>query len=233
MQNDVERYRELFSQLNPNDQDYLDYFISVLNQILIGRNVFVQSSDNEEKRLEFYDILRDTLSKMDYKRIEFIGSGHSSLTFKIDDKVIKIGKSTVDLKKYKKDFPVLIPTLVDECHKIDDKEYYTLQVTPYVDTLDIDKEDVYSVYKKLRDLGYIWNDPTIDNTGRILKDMDYNGHHYKKGDLVIIDLEDIAYVGLEETPDVIMEEIAISSYNPDVYNFETRYAEEKRKGTSK
>ena len=233
MQNDIERYRELFNKLNPNDPNYLDYFISVLNQILIGRNVFVQSSNNEEKRLEFYDILRDTLSAMDYKSIEFIGSGHTSLTFKVDDKVIKIGKSTVDLKKYKKDFPVLIPTFVDECHKIDEKEFYTLQVTPYVDTLDIDKEDVYSTYKRMRDLGYIWNDPTIDNTGRILKDINHNGHHYKKGDLVIIDLEDIAYVGLEETPDEIMEEIAISSYNPDVYKFETRYAEEKRKGTSK
>ena len=233
MVDENEKYRELFNNLDPNDPDYLDYFISLINQVLIDRNIFVQSSDNNDKRLEFYDILRDVLSKMPHTRIEFIASGHSSLTFKIDDKGLKIGKSAIDTKKNRKSFPCLIPVFVDECHKIDDREYYTLQVTPYVDTLDIADEDVYSTYKKLRDLGYIWNDPTLANTGRIIKDIDYNGHHYKKGDLVIIDLEDIAYVGLEETSDEIMEEIAISSYNGNVYKFETRYAEEKRKGISK
>jgi len=227
MPNEIEKYRELFNKLNPNDPNYLDYFISLLNQVLIDRNIFVQSSTNQEKRLEFYDVLRDVLSNMNYRNIEFIGCGHSSLTFKIDDQVLKIGKSKVDEKKFKRDFPVLIPLFVDECHQIDEREYYTLQVTPYVDTLDIDKEDVYTTYKRMRDLGYIWNDPTIENTGRIVKDIDYNGHHYKKGDLVIIDLEDIAYVGLDETPDYILEEISLMSYNRDVYNYEMRYIEEK------
>ena len=57
-------------------------------------------------------------------------------------------------------------------------------------------------------------------------------HKYKKGDLVVIDLDDIAYVG-EETSDIILEEISMMSYNRNVYRFETRYIEEKEKNNKK
>ncbi len=233
MSKETEKYKEIINSLDKNDERYIDKLLIVIKQILLERNTFVQSSSNDNEREEFYRFLKEELLKYDKKDIEFIASGHSSLTFRINDKVLKVGKSKIDEKKYRKKFPCLIPLFVDECLKIDAQEYYTLQVSPYVDTLDIDKEDVYSTYKRLRDLGYIWNDPTLDNTGRMISDLEYNGIKYKKGDLVIIDLEDLAYVGLEETPDYILEEISVSSYNRDVYNFEMRYIEEKRKGINK
>lgn len=220
-------YNELFNRLNPYDSNYIDYFISLISQILLDRNKFVQSSNNDDKRIVFYNILREKIRKLNAKKIEYIGSGHSTLSFKIGDKVLKIGKGKTKRKRNLDNIPVLIPLFEDECYEIAPDEFYTLQITPYVSILDISDEDVYQTYKKLRDLGYIWNDPTLDNTGRIIEEMDYNGHHYKKGDLVIIDLEDIAYIGLEETPDYIMEEISISSYNSNVYKFETRYTKEK------
>ena len=62
----------------------------------------------------------------------------------------------------------------------------------------------------------------------MMKDLDFNGHHYKKGDVVIIDLEDLAYVG-ETTSDTILDEISMTAYNGRTYTYETRYIEEKRK----
>ena len=161
-------------------------------------------------------------------QVEYLLSGHSSLAFKINDKVLKIGKSEIDTKKYRKDFSCTIPMFLDECMEIGDKEFYTLQITPYVDTRDISNEDLYAAYEKLRKEGYIWNDPTNDNVGRIQSDIDYNGTHYSKGDVVILDLEDIAYVG-EITSDDVLDEISCMSYNRNVYRFETKYMDEYHK----
>ena len=159
------------------------------------------------------------------EQIEFIDSGHSSLAFKLNDKVIKIGKMNSDYNKYKKDFSCAVPLFFDICYKIGEREYYTMQVCPYVDTQNISNEDLYDVYCSLRKLGYIWNDPTTENVGKIIEDFDFQGKHYSKGDLVLIDLEDIAYVG-EVTPDIVLDEISYMSYNRNVYKFETRYMEE-------
>ena len=65
---------------------------------------------------------------------------------------------------------------------------------------------MFGANKRLRDLGYIWNDPKEENVGRIINDIDFNGNSYHSGDIVIIDLEDFAYVG-EVTPDEVLEEV--------------------------
>ena len=104
-----------------------------------------------------------------------------------------------------------------------------------MDTKNITLEDVYNAYSNIRNLGYIWNDPKEENVGRIINvegckigDKKYlPQYQYKKGDLVVIDLEDIAYVG-EETDDIVLTEITYSSYNRNVYRFETRNMEEKK-----
>ena len=46
-------YNELFNRLNPYDSNYIDYFISLISQILLDRNKFVQSSNNDDKRIVF------------------------------------------------------------------------------------------------------------------------------------------------------------------------------------
>ena len=74
-----------------------------------------------------------------------------------------------------------------------------------------------------RNLG--WNDPKRENVGRIIQDIEHNGHYYKTGDLVIIDF---AYVG-EITPEEVLAEIAWTSYNSKTYEYEMRYIREKEK----
>jgi hypothetical protein len=119
--------------------------------------------------------------------------------------------------------------LAEKDFKVDDNEYYRVEMCPVVDTkTPIDEEELYDVYKRIRDEGYIWNDPDTKNLGRIIHSFEYNNHMYESGSIVVFDLEDFAYVG-EVTSDEILEEIAIASYNSRTYRFETRYINEKSK----
>ena len=241
---DADKYREVFNTLNEiTDLDkYIDRFIAAISVILSERTMFVDNSSNEEERKQFYKKLKEQVLKL-YKNndcigkpsdnIEFIGTGHTSLAFRIGSDVLKVGKTNTDQRKIKKKkFNCLVPLLVDECYEIDIKEFYTIEVAPLVDTQDISEDELYSAYKALRTQGYIWNDPRPDNVGRIINACEINGIKYNKGDLVIIDLEDIAYVG-EITSDEVLEEISITSYNRRTYTYETRYIEERAKSSSK
>ena len=143
--------------------------------------------------------------------------------------VLKVGKSDSKSRiQFLQGLQPLIPVISYDEEKIDEREYYSIQVSPYVETNNLSEEELYQTYKTLRKTGYIWNDPTPMNTGRFMNDFDYQGHHYHEGDLVIIDLEDLAFVG-EEISDDVLDEISISSYNPRTYRYETRYIDEKGK----
>lgn len=57
--------------------------------------------------------------------------------------------------------------------KIDiDNQVFYIEVVEKVDTSnkDITEEDMYNLYKNVRDLGLMWNDVAIRNVGRLLKD---------------------------------------------------------------
>ena len=232
-------YKERFNELKDisNNDEYLNELVNMIKEILYERTSFVKNSDNDTLRDEYFNsILKNTIletysglsNKTDMNTdIEYIGSGHSSLVFRMGDLVFKIEKSNTKTKldEYD-DFTCTVPVISSDCFKVDDREYYTTQVTPLVDTKDIEEEEVYGAYKKLRDLGYIWNDPKSENIGRIINDIKINGREYKKGDIVIIDLEDFAYVG-EITPDEVLDEISWSSYNGKTYTYETRHMREK------
>ncbi|MBQ9319035.1 MAG: hypothetical protein IJR82_05330 [Bacilli bacterium] len=222
-----EKYKSQFGNLDPFDVNYIDNFIELIESILKERNSFVKSTGDDKNRKVFFTCLKGLLIELGVKNkmIEFLTSGHSSLAFKIDDKVLKIGKATWDLSPAKQ-FSCTVPVYFEKCQMIGEHEYYTLQLTQYVDVDKISEEELYSVYKELRKLGYIWNDPTIENVGKIIEDLDYNGIHYAEGSLVVVDLEDMSYVG-EVTPDVVLDWLCYEGYNRKAYIYEERYTEEK------
>ena len=237
-------YKDLFSSLKQykDEEQYIYKLTGLIGYILYDRDTFVKNSDNEDSRLEFYEFLKDKIAeiykfyKSKYSKssiisedIQFIGCGHTSLAFRVGDIVLKVSKTKniSQIDKFRM-FHCLVPIFFNKSFKIDEKEYYNIQLTPLVDTNNIVEEDIYSAYKSLRDLGYIWNDPKPENIGKIIKDVIFENHLYKTGDIVIIDLEDLAYVG-EITPDVVLDEISMMNHNRRTYTYETRYIDEKGK----
>lgn len=248
MSNKDEMLRKIFEELKDFTDDKEKYISETIN-----KTIFILTSKNEEldqEKLEslanhmkwvLKELYEDYLERSGSKKniaedIEYVGAGFTCITFRVGDNVIKIGRSEHALSPRKLDSKYQVPIYVSESHEIGDKIHLRLEIAPYVDTRDIAYEDVYEAYSNVRNLGYIWNDPKEENIGRIINvegckigDKKYlPKHQYKKGDLVLIDLDDIAYVG-EETSDIILEEISYMSYNRNVYVFETRYIEEKRR----
>ena len=125
---------------------------------------------------------------------------------------------------------------------------FFIEVNEKVDTkTDISTEELYDLYKKLRDIHLIWTDVSTKNVGRLLKDNKvswreelpltdevlgfekYRGEEQlKKGDIVILDND---FIFDEDT----LEDIEWSK-TPLANVFEVRYAfeqEKKNKGSIK
>ena len=117
----------------------------------------------------------------------------------------------------------------------------TLEVAEKVDTnIKVSEEELYEIYKELRDNGIIWTDTKQRNVGKLLKDnrrywnkslgqskkavgyredeeFDLNEEVLRKGELVILDSD---YIFLENDPH-------IQWGNPLATQFEERYQLEK------
>lgn len=163
------------------------------------------------------------------------GGSFSQIIF-IGDKVLKVGTS-----RKTKTFPnnpyIVKPLLRQEAKFGDDTIF--LEITEKViNDEDITEETLYSLYKKLRDLGLVWTDIAPRNVGRLLKDNDI---HWKEdirpsdetlgfskfrgtekleqGHFVILDAD---FIYDENDPNIEYPE-------PQRYDrFEARYQSEKR-----
>ena len=225
--------------------------IDMVNQIIINNKKLVSEeilSSAVGMRDLKDDIIKDTVSiiteelmhneNINYEDINILSkSGAYSIVYKIGDKVLKIGKKReVFTKINNKRF--LQPLYRDEILDKDDKDFlFCIEITEFVDTKNITKEDVYFIYKELRDCGLVWTDCKEDNLGRLLKDnkvyfkgidkVDKNATGYindnieilKKGDLVIID-NDYIY---NEEEFFNNNHLVPSGY---FYEFEQRYRNE-------
>lgn len=244
------KIRELFESLkvySDNKDIYISKIIENVMFILINRRA-VKTDNLDKRRIEsFSNYIKDILNQLyeDYierkgsknnvgQDIEYVGLGFTFITFRVGDNVIKFGKSEQTIPPTTLESRYQVPLYIRESYEITNRIHFRVEVAPYVDTSNITYEDLYKTYSNIRDLGYIWNDPKEENMGRIINvdGCKIGGKTYlpsqqlKKGDLVLIDLDDIAYVG-EETSDIILEEISTMSYNKNVYIFETRHMKEK------
>ena len=244
------KIRELIEKLKvySNDKDkYISKIVDNVIFVLVNRRNLKQDKLDEKKLEKFSnyakqilkDIYEDYVERKGTKNdlcedIEYVGLGFRFITLRVGDLVLKIGKDDHTIPKQQLDSIYQVPIYIRESYEIGNRAHFRVEVSPYVDTKNITYEDTYKAYSNVRNLGYIWNDPKQENLGRIInvEGCKIGGKKYepskylKKGDLVLIDLDDIAYVG-EETSDTIMEEISMMSYNRNVYTFETRYMKEK------
>ena len=200
-----------------------------------------------EKLYNFFKELIKELSqkeKVNYSDIEFIAKGTSSRVFGIGSKVLKVGVPK-EVFKMRNNKLFLQPLYRKEIKSIHNNEtLMCIEITEKVDTTNITEDDVYYIYKTLRDEGLIWLDHTTYNVGRLLKDnkvyfdgIDYvdkestdyitnNNVVLPKGSLVLLD-NDCIYEAEEffKTTDYRMFE------HCSIY--EARYREEQRERKSR
>ena len=161
----------------------------------------------EEKLYNFFKILIEELLENENKKysdIELIGEGGFSKVFGIGGKVLKVGdkRQTYKIKNNKLFLKPLYRTSIETNYR-----YFCIEITEKVDTENITDEDVYQVYKQLRDDGILWDDAKKTNIGRLLKDnkiyfdgVDFvdkestgyttdNFEILKKGSLVLLDAD--------------------------------------------
>lgn len=231
--------------------DYIDELVNSVLYILIN-NRKDKEEINEDRVNEFkedlkqiiYDIYHDYIERTESKNnicgdIEYIGNGYFSIAIRVGDNVLKTGKVDYDIDKLpgkKIDSKDLVPIYYRKSIDIGGEKFLSVEISPLVQTNNISREDLYNAYSSVRSLGFIWNDPKEENLGRIINVSGckvggksyFPKYQYNKGDIVLIDVYDITYVG-PETSDMILDEISMMSYNTNVYKFETRYMEEKKK----
>lgn len=246
-----EIFREVFSNLKQysNDSDkYMSEMVdNAVNLVIERRKKETDQIDNEKvipilehSKWILKELYEDYVTRSGSENnisddIEYIGSGFKSITLRVGDIILKLSKHDYKSSGLPFDSKYKVPTYLEEEYEIGNKTYLGIEVASYVDVKGVSFDDVFSLYSNIRGLGYIWNDPKEENAGRIINvdgcriggKVYLPKYQYEKGDLVVLDSEDMAYVG-EETSELILEEISMMSYNRNVYTFETKCMEKKK-----
>lgn len=149
-------------------KQYIDEYPMRLIEAMLGLPPGDTSSykDLKEFNLELVkDICKNEKVKMsDIRR--GVG-GRFSKVFFIGNKVLKIGRDR-GTKTFPNNPYILSPLLRREVELNGIRSFY--EVTERVDTRISDENELYDLYKKVRDLGLIWTDVKFENAGRLLKD---------------------------------------------------------------
>lgn len=217
------------SKIVQNNKEYLDNTIEDILKEIYGEKF---NSKDFKVGIDTIKIIIKELCQNEnktYGNIEYLGKGTFSYVLAVGDKVLKIG-----IKRYTDSFPnnpYIITPLLRESIKINKENKIFLEVTERVDTkTEVTTEELYQLYKKIRDLGLVWTDVAKRNVGRLKKDnivhwntplsptdealelkKYINASQLKKGDLIILDADHI-YEGYK--------------YNLTNKEFEDRYQEE-------
>lgn len=224
-------------KIKKEDLEKIKYFIVY--------NMFEKRYDLEEDDINKVKNIIDSISKkekLSILDINKIGYGSYSNIYKIGNKVIKIGyKRNID--KIVDNNRILLP---DEFINIKDN---IIEITDYIDDKsDFTKDEIYEVYKDLREQGIIWMDPSKDNLKRIdninieiQKEKSKNRNKYpfiknkriinrplKSNDLVIIDLDHLVEENNKGRIYVISEYLREDILS-DREKYEKRYLLEKKK----
>ena len=217
------------SKIVQNNKEYLNNTIEDILKEIYGEKF---NSKDFKVGIDTIKIIIKELCQNEnktYGDIEYLGKGTFSYVLAVGDKVLKIG-----IKRYTDSFPnnpYIITPLLRESIKINKENKIFLEVTERVDTkTEVTTEELYQLYKKIRDLGLVWTDVAKRNVGRLKKDnivhwntplsptdealelkKYINAPQLKKGDLIILDADHI-YEGYK--------------YNLTNKEFEDRYQEE-------
>lgn len=163
--NDV-KFKEKINEFIKNNPD------NVIYNLVMSYIGLTKQEIDEEKIFDFVKAIVDEIlvsENKKYSDIKYLGEGSSTAVYLIGDKVLKIGSERIPLNiPNNKRF--LKPLLRKHINSIKNNEVlFCIEITERVDTNNITEDDVYEIYKEFRDLGYVWADANIRNTGRLLK----------------------------------------------------------------
>ena len=218
----------------------------IFNEIVLSSGSYLETI-RKEKAYEFIlELIKELLryEGKTFKDIEYISRGSVSTVYQIGNKILKIGKQRNNFYLNNNKL-FLKPLIRKEIYSLDNKEFlYCIEITEKLDMKHITNEDVYQIYKQMRDEGYIWTDPQKSNIGRLIRDnrIYFDNIHYvdkintgynddndevmKKGSILYADNEYIY-------------EYEINKYNPFITHFlkenkyEIRYQNELSKKMSR
>lgn len=236
---DEKIYKKISDSINNHEYMFLE-------NILVYSLTLNSKEIEEERIMPYFKRIVDEV--LDYEGIKcsdirLIGEGGSSCVYKIGNKVLKLGRNRLGFKiDNNKRF--LRPLLREDIKSLKDGTLFFIEITEKVKTENITYEDVYQIYKELRDEGLVWVDCYSQNLGRLEKSnkiyfgeqinpvssaINYNTESFdelEKRELVILDNELI----LPEK-DFIDKFGFFDEENKTLYSYEKRYQKERNKKT--
>ena len=177
VKNSVNDRKDIYDIMTSNDTK--DIFIKWLRalylRVVIAHSYYHDLSYIYENNFNcileiIYLIIEDVCrnEKVNIASVTRIGSGAYSNVLLVGNKVIKIG-----LKRATKSFPnnpYINAILLRKEFPITDNESFFVEVNERVDNeCDINNEELYQLYRKLREIHLIWLDVEKRNVGRLLK----------------------------------------------------------------
>ncbi|MDD3453497.1 MAG: hypothetical protein PHN42_04445 [Bacilli bacterium] len=246
--NNIDNIYKLKEKLGFNKQ-----LLNIINEYM-NVNIDKTIHDYVNTSLSYFDINKDeeddftNVFEMIFKEIvenekikisdvETITGGRYSYVYKIGEKVLKIGtmRQTFLMPNNKRFLKPLIRRKLDI--KTDKGIIpIVIEATEYVDVNNITTEDVYLLYKELRDEHYIWTDPRIENVGRLKKPnknyLNYNTYisndsiNYINNDIEILNQGELVII---DNDFIYPEDYTNIKYGNNYYFsiYEKRYQEEK------
>lgn len=199
-------YSKIKEYMNNNFRDILEKMYSNLLNYTYASDAYAERQvvmDEIEKIFE--SVLEN--ENASYSDVELAGLGSATETFAIKNKVVKL--SWFRYQETIIDTPYIVRPVIRKKFSIHDVEKIYIEVAERVKPIlkgQITEEELYELYKKMRDTGIVWVDVREDNVGRLLKDnlvywkksidtsaealnMIANPDDYiaKKGELVVLD----------------------------------------------
>lgn len=167
-----DEFRNKIKSAIGNSDDYLDGSIDVILRKCLGTDYVSNMAD--------YKTLSDTLKLaikeicqnegVTYGDLEYLGAGGYSYVIGVGNKVIKIGKER-ETKTFPNNPYIIAPLMRESIPVSDNGDSVFLEVMEKVDTkTKATEEDLYQLYKKIRNIGLIWTDAEKGNVGFLLKD---------------------------------------------------------------
>lgn len=198
----------------------------------------------DEEISEITNLFEETAEKVgltlfDIKKIDY---GSYSTIYRLGPKIIKIGhiRKTDNIVDNNR---ILLPDSIVKIHS------NIIEITDFIEgKSNFSKDEIYEVYKELREQGIVWLDPYKDNLKRIdeetikkqekksknrdkypfIKNRRFINRPLKTNELVIIDLDHLVdendIVSICEASEYLREDIL-----SDRENYEKRYLLEKKK----